>query len=96
MPTISLATVYKTLEKLEVLDLVVRVPNAGETRRYDARMEPHHHLVCTGCGSIADWEDPAFEDLAPSAPMRGFHPTRITVQVQGLCEVCAADGRDDG
>ena len=53
-PTMSLATVYKTLDILSELGLV-QVLNVGEESfRYDANTESHPHVHCTSCGRVDD------------------------------------------
>ncbi len=55
-PAISLATVYKTVEILQKIN-VIQIINIGENSlRYDADIHPHHHVQCTLCGSVADIE----------------------------------------
>ncbi|HVY61819.1 MAG TPA: transcriptional repressor, partial [Planctomycetota bacterium] len=56
-PSISLATIYKTLERLERAGLIAKPNIIHETARYEHRTSHHHHLVCTGCKRL--------EDLAP-------------------------------
>lgn len=53
-PTMSFATVYKSLEILSKLN-IIQVLNTGEdSYRYDANIEEHAHIVCTKCGKVAD------------------------------------------
>jgi len=53
-PTMSLATVYKTLKTLVEVGLVQEL-NVGEGNfRYDANAEPHPHITCTNCGKVDD------------------------------------------
>ncbi|WP_425059109.1 Transcriptional regulator PerR [Sporomusa carbonis] len=53
-PTMSLATVYKTIEILKELDLV-QVLNVGEDSfRYDADTTNHPHVRCMCCGRVDD------------------------------------------
>jgi len=54
MPTLSLATVYKTLDALAGIGAVRPVSRLGARGRWDANLEPHHHLVCTSCGTVTD------------------------------------------
>jgi Fur family peroxide stress response transcriptional regulator len=98
MPSISLATVYKTLDSLEQKGLLSRVSLARESKRYDANLRPHHHLICTRCGSIADHEDAR---LAPRLPrsLGGFSAREVRLQILGLCRSCrgvAEPGRRGG
>ena len=53
-PSISLATVYKTLDTLKNAGLILEL-NAGEDSfRYDANTQPHVHLVCAKCRQVFD------------------------------------------
>lgn len=56
-PTMSLATVYKTMEILREIGLV-QVLNLGEDSfRYDAYTTNHPHVRCMGCGRVDDIDD---------------------------------------
>jgi Fur family ferric uptake transcriptional regulator/Fur family peroxide stress response transcriptional regulator len=91
LPGVSLPTVYATLELFEELGTVRRISRAPGPALYDPRPEPHHHLVCTGCGRIDDVE--ATVDLAAvvrTARRSGFLPERSEVLVRGLCADCAS------
>lgn len=93
MPTLSLATIYKTLEALAQLGLVSEMPATGQSRRFDANMERHHHLVCDRCGSVSDYRDEALDAIEAPRPIRGFRAERIEIHVHGLCRDCARAGR---
>lgn len=55
-PTMSLATVYKTLKTLSAIGLIQEL-NVGEGNfRYDANALPHPHIVCVNCGRVDDIE----------------------------------------
>jgi Fe2+ or Zn2+ uptake regulation protein len=90
LPNISLPTIYATLDLLEELGMVRRVQRAGTTL-FDPRTEPHHHLVCTTCGSVEDLElelDSAELELAAFGA-HGFAPDRVEAIVHGRCAACA-------
>lgn len=90
LPNVSLPTIYATLELLEELGMVRRVQRAGTTL-YDPRTDPHHHLVCSVCGSIEDLSselDTAKLELA--AARHGFEHERIEAVVHGRCARCRA------
>jgi Fe2+ or Zn2+ uptake regulation protein len=56
-PSLSQSSVYRNLVVLEEAGVVHRVATAGEFSRYELAedlTEHHHHLVCVGCGSVAD------------------------------------------
>jgi Fur family peroxide stress response transcriptional regulator len=93
MPSLSLATVYKVLDALVGLGLVHEVAAISGTKRYDANMDKHHHLVCTQCGTIVDFYDRELDAVAPPrrAPkLGGFIAEAVSVQVLGVCARCAA------
>ena len=53
-PSMSFATVYKTVEILNRLH-VIQILNTGEDSfRYDADISEHHHVQCTCCGKVED------------------------------------------
>jgi Fe2+ or Zn2+ uptake regulation protein len=88
LPNVSLPTIYATLELLEELAMVRRVQRAGTTL-FDPRIEPHHHLVCTSCGSVEDLEFELDSDaLERAAASKGFEPVRVEALVHGRCRNC--------
>ncbi|MDH7480054.1 MAG: Fur family transcriptional regulator, partial [Syntrophomonadaceae bacterium] len=60
-PTISLATVYNTLEMLAKVGLVIDLGAPGERRRFDGNMTDHSHYFCTSCGRVTDLHIPGAE-----------------------------------
>jgi Fe2+ or Zn2+ uptake regulation protein len=88
LPNVSLPTIYATLDLFEELGMVRRVQRAG-TALFDPRMEPHHHLICTSCGSIEDLDsDLGTEDLERAAARQGFERERVEAVVLGRCTRC--------
>ena len=53
-PDLSLGTVYRNLKVLEGNGAVKPVTVVDGCERYDARVSPHSHFVCKGCGRIID------------------------------------------
>ena len=91
--SLSLATVYKALDTLVALGLVREVDVAGDAKRYDANLDRHHHLICTGCKRVTDVCDEGLDAAAPSKRLAGFVARTISVQVFGLCDACARKKR---
>jgi Fur family peroxide stress response transcriptional regulator len=87
-PSLSLATVYKTLQTLAELGMVARVDSPAAQARYDAIVETHHHAVCTACGKIEDLFDSRLDRLPPPKTA-GFVPSGHSVHFHGLCARCA-------
>ncbi|MGW7354000.1 Fur family transcriptional regulator [Streptomyces sp. NPDC054784] len=91
LPEISRATVYNALGELVALGEVAEVSTDGRARRYDPNAHhPHHHLVCSGCGTIRDVH-PAAEPLdeLPAEERFGFTVSTAEVTYRGLCPSCA-------
>lgn len=59
-PSISLGTVYKTLETLISAGLVNKVHTDEGNMRYDANLDYHNHIYCTNTKEIIDYYN---EDL---------------------------------
>lgn len=90
MPSLSRATVYRTLEKLVEIGLVIRVCHPNAAARFDVKTHRHQHLVCDRCGSIRDMEVPDLNDLPiPDTSETGFQIRDYFVQFRGLCRKCA-------
>ena len=56
-PTITLSTVYNTLEIFEKKGIIKRVPTFTGTARYDADISPHLHLIVSDKSEILDLYD---------------------------------------
>jgi Fur family peroxide stress response transcriptional regulator len=89
VPTISLGTVYKALDILKDLGAVAEVDAPRSATRYEAVIEPHHHLICESCGKILDLHAPEYSALRPAAPVEGFEVKMCSVQFHGVCRACA-------
>ncbi|AIV32198.1 transcriptional repressor [Streptomyces sp. R1] len=92
LPEISRATVYNTLRELVHRGEVLEVSTDGRAKRYDPNAHrPHHHLLCSRCGSMRDVRptgDP-LADLPPSQSF-GFTVSEVEVTYRGICPDCAA------
>ncbi|HEX4308165.1 MAG TPA: Fur family transcriptional regulator, partial [Solirubrobacterales bacterium] len=52
---VSPQAVYDVLRALTDAGLVRRIEPAGSVARYESRVgDNHHHVICRGCGAIAD------------------------------------------
>lgn len=52
-PTLSVATVYKNLQKFVSLRIVQEIKSKDRKSHFDARMDTHHHIILRD-GSIRD------------------------------------------
>ncbi len=53
-PSISFATIYKNLKKFIDLKLIRSIEMKNGTARYDADMDPHHHIINLSTNEITD------------------------------------------
>jgi Fe2+ or Zn2+ uptake regulation protein len=86
MPSISLRTVYQTLNDLVAMGELASVDLEGGAVRFDPNMTDHHHALCRRCGSLADVE---FDLSSLSPQLHGFHPDSMQVVVHGRCASCS-------
>jgi Fur family peroxide stress response transcriptional regulator len=86
-PSLSLATVYKTLQTLAKLKLIQVVETPHSQARYDAITAQHHHFNCDQCGKIEDIFDSRLNDLP--TPKGVGAVTTHSVHFRGLCASCA-------
>jgi Fur family ferric uptake transcriptional regulator len=90
---ISRATVYRNLDLLVESGLARKQRLGGRGHLYEhVHAGQHHdHLVCTGCGRVVEFVSPGIAALqAEICRAHGFAPMRHTLQIAGLCNVCAA------
>ena len=60
-PSISIATVYRTLNMLDELDLVTRHEFNESFSRYETNMEHHHHLIDLETGKVIEFQNEQLE-----------------------------------
>jgi Fur family ferric uptake transcriptional regulator len=91
-PYISLATVYRTLELLQELQLVTPT-NLGGSQTYFALKDhgTHHHLVCLQCQRIEEFSDDLFDPVRLRlAGEYGFQVYTDHMSLFGICRGCQA------
>jgi Fur family peroxide stress response transcriptional regulator len=90
-PTLSLATVYSTLNTLASLGLVYELGNAGDGQKhYDSITSPHANLICTQCHQISDLEDSALASVSQRVARRsGYQINGARIAYYGICPTCA-------
>lgn len=89
MPTISLKTVYQTLNDLAELGELTVLDLGTGSARFDPNVEAnHHHLVCTSCGKVRDLHADFSSVRVPTGSAEGFSVGRAEVVFRGLCSDC--------
>ena len=89
-PTVSLATIYKTLTLLkdegEILEIELR-----NNSHYDGNKPyPHPHLICNRCGKIIDGDEINFVHTlnAEIKEMYDFQVVQSQLVFYGICREC--------
>ena len=93
-PSISLATVYKTLDSFKTAGLIKELNFCFEHSNYDAVVSNHQHIVCTKCCRVFD------VSVKPDDTMRslveaesGFEINDEQIVFYGTCPECAAKAK---
>jgi Fur family peroxide stress response transcriptional regulator len=88
-PSLSLSTVYSTLETFLQKGLVRRITGAGGKLRVDGTLQDHDHAVCRGCGKVFDVDPDLIErpHVPPSLP-DGLKVTNLFVEYEVECRAC--------
>jgi Fur family transcriptional regulator, stress-responsive regulator len=92
LDSVSVQAIYDVLGALARAGLARRIEPAGSAARFEARTgDNHHHVVCRGCGMMADVDCAVGEApcLDPSAS-HGFELDEAEVTFWGLCPGCQA------
>jgi Fur family peroxide stress response transcriptional regulator len=90
-PTISLATVYKTLETFEKHGIISMVTILHDTLRYDPITKSHHHIVCVRCKKVIDLLDPKLDSIKiPEKIKRSNQLIDFSVHFRVICTECKA------
>jgi Fur family peroxide stress response transcriptional regulator len=89
-PTVSLATVYKTLQVLRDLDLIQELNLPQGQTRFDPYIKPHINLICQQCGKIEDLDDPTAREISERvSAATEFKPNGQRIEVYGICQKCS-------
>ena len=89
IPTVSLDTVYRTLDMFERMGMVRKVEVLDDRSRYDPKTEPHHHFICIVCREIKDFLCPAVDSLPPPPQVKKWGKVLSThLELRGICGDC--------
>ena len=88
-PTISYATIYKTLEILVKLGFISEINVDSTKKRYELIGKSHYHFVCQKCEKIFDVEEKIdLKEFVKLAKLENFEIKRVEVVLYGLCPRC--------
>jgi Fur family transcriptional regulator, peroxide stress response regulator len=89
-PSLSLATVYNTLESLVRLGIINTLGSAGDDAvHYDANTEPHVNLACISCHRVIDLPSEHVTHLEDEVVSNsGYQVLGARVLYYGVCPSC--------
>jgi len=86
-PNIATGTVYKVLDTLVLHRLINKVKSDQGTMRYDATIQPHHHLYSSASERIEDYYDyeltQILQEYFNKKKIPGFNIEEIKLQIIG-------------
>ena len=88
-PTMSLATVYKSLDAFCEIGIVRELNVGEEAFRYDADISPHPHVRCIACDKVADVPITSLPALDKNvASVTGYRVVAQQMYFFGYCPEC--------
>lgn len=98
-PGIGYATLCRTMKLFAQSGIARDIRFEDGQTRYEHRVEGEHHdhLVCTGCGAIAEFENKTIEDLQKAvAESHGFIIHSHRLDLYGSCAKCCEKASASG
>lgn len=96
-PTMSLATVYKTLDALKKSDLATELNVGDDSSRYDANVKSHPHMICYECGKVTDLHTNSLSQFKSQVQEEtDFDIVSEKVYFYGTCKACKIKKTEKG
>ena len=86
------ATVYRTLTSFEKNGILKQVNVRKESVYFELDTKHHHHIVCTNCDTVEDFENKEIEKALERIVSKASKFKNIkehSVELFGLCRACA-------
>lgn len=84
-------TVYREIEFLKIAGYVSELTLRNDMALYELAGPHHHHLVCTGCGTVRDIEvaeEPWEREERRIEKKEGFRVLDHSLELFGICGSC--------
>ena len=91
---IGLATVYRSLELLGSMGILLKIEFGDGCSRYELNTTKpdshrHHHLICVKCHKVIEFDEDKLDELeAEIAKKSGFEILNHEVKFFGYCKEC--------
>lgn len=89
IPTISMTTVYNTMNSFLDKGLVTSVIITGTEVRYDYNTSPHHHFQCRKCGKIFNIDVKCSYATGKKKLVNGHKIEKVHGYFKGICKNCS-------
>ena len=87
-PSMSFATVYKSIEILNKLHLIKVLNTGEESFRYDADVSDHQHIQCLCCGRVDDLRMDTKAFVHEAEAKSGYTIESQQAYFYGICPEC--------
>ncbi|MFC1608166.1 Fur family transcriptional regulator [Candidatus Latescibacterota bacterium] len=90
LPRVSLGTVYRNLDALSDMGMILKLDGCGTQKRYDGDINEHHHIKCAQCGKVDDIPLEAISGFEVNTDhMNGYNLLGHTILFSGICDNCS-------
>ena len=89
---INEATVYRTLTFFEAAGILKKVDLRKNSIYFELADKHHHHIVCTKCDTVEDFENTAIEKIINTIVEKSSAFKKIkdhSLELFGLCQKCS-------
>lgn len=86
------ATVYRTISSFEEEGILKKVDLRKDSVYFELKTEHHHHIVCTNCDTVEDFENLEVEKVLSRIAAKSSKFKNIkdhSLELFGLCKVCS-------
>jgi Fur family peroxide stress response transcriptional regulator len=97
IPALSLGTVYRNISVFREEGKLISLGVVQGEERFDGRVEPHPHFVCSRCGKVIDIpgiSNEILEDMGEIGEERGLMIEPARTVFYGLCGDCRREAGD--
>lgn len=90
VPQLSLGTVYRNLEEMARRGMIRKLELTGRQKRFDGVASEHHHMRCSHCDRIFNFEHPDLQEMDDllARILPGLGCEGIYLEWNGSCPEC--------
>ncbi|MBQ9946760.1 MAG: transcriptional repressor [Oscillospiraceae bacterium] len=89
-PNLSIGTVYRNINKLSEMGMLIKIKIADGSDRFDGRTDLHYHMVCDKCSQVYDVELSELDKIRSVVSEKYGHTlTGVTLNLNGVCCECS-------